>query len=104
MGVCAAHVTLVDFGPDRGPSRAPPQQIADIRRFQFGVLMIELQDNRIGFTAINAWMRAQELKDSGADTLPLEGVLYFTSEDILRAMSSVITSEILLATGTAKWV
>jgi hypothetical protein len=62
VAVRAAYFTSSDFLKDSPPRHAAPAQSADLS--VLSAYVVELQDNRVGLTAVDAWM--------GFEVLPLQ--------------------------------
>jgi hypothetical protein len=65
MTVCAADLTLRDFSNYPLPCRSYPNQSADVRLFRASYV-IELKHTQIGFTAIDARVRAKIFRNPAA--------------------------------------
>jgi len=78
------------------------EQLAYVRRFGFGILMIELQYDGVRLATVNARVRSQKFKDPFLVTVSLGGVLALTAEHILRAVFSVIATKVSPAAISAK--
>jgi len=102
--VGAAHVALVDLRLNFGPRCATSEQLAYVRGFGLGILMIELQDYRVGLATVNTGMRAQIFKDPFLVTVSLGGILALAAQHKLRAMLGVVVTKIRPATTSAKVV
>src|SRR5437870_2681415 len=94
MIVGAAHVAFVDLGLNFAPRCATSEQLAYVRGFGCGILMIELQDDRVRLATVNTGMRAQIFTDPFLVTVSLGGILVLAAQHKNRAMLGVVVTKI----------
>src|SRR6266568_3131427 len=104
MIVRVAHVAFVDFGLNPGPGCATPEQLAYVRRFGFGILMVELEHNRVRLGTVNTRMRSQILENPLLVIVSLGGVLVLAAQNVLRSVLGVVAPEVRAAATSAKVV
>src|SRR5438477_8056290 len=94
MAVSAAHVALVDLGPEN-QCVAGVNEPTNSGQFQRRVAMIELQNDWIGLSAIDAWMSRQVLGDDCAIPRAVAGAAISRAIEVVRDVLSVVLFPVL---------
>jgi hypothetical protein len=66
--------------------------VADVGRLCARIPVIELEDNRIAFAAVDAWMFTEKLRDEDASSVPLERIVALIPLEVRSFIFPVVLS------------